>query len=123
MVMQGSASHRNPPASVYQKVFDSRKRRVRGRWQRNGKFFANLTVAADLGRKLSCWMPPVGASFTVAKADCVRWRVERADDWLRPMGLTPTLRDYIRDVYQPQLAVLGNRAPLPKNWPEVGMES
>jgi len=82
---------------------------VRGLWHRNGKFFANLTVAADLGRKSSRWVPLAGASFTAAKADYDRLRVERADDRLRPVGLTPTLRDFIRDVYQPQLAVSGNR--------------
>ena len=33
-VMNGLATSRTLPASIYQKVFDSRKRRVRGWWQR-----------------------------------------------------------------------------------------
>ena len=67
MVMKVSAPRSNPPAFVYQKVFDSRKHRVRGLWQCTGKFFAHLTFAADLIRKSSRWVPPVGASFTAAK--------------------------------------------------------
>lgn len=93
MVMNGLATPRKPPASVYQKVFDSRKRRVRGLWQRNGKYFANLTVADDLGRKSSRWVPLAGTSFTDAKADY---------DRLRPLGLTPTLRDYITVSFTPR---------------------
>ena len=108
--MQATASPSKPPASVYQKVFDSRKRRVRGLWLRNGKYFANLTVADDLGRKSSRWVPLEGNSFTDAKADYDRLRVERADDRVRPLGLTPTLRDYIDEAYKPQLAVSGKRA-------------
>lgn len=108
--MQGPASRSKPPASIYQKVFDSRKRRVRGLWQRNGKFFANLTVADDLGRKSSQWVPLTGASFTEAKADYDRLRVERADDRLRPLGLTPMLRDYYEDTYKAQLDASGKRA-------------
>jgi hypothetical protein len=84
--MNGFATPRKPTASVYQKVFDSRKRRVRGLWQRNGKCFANLTVADDFGRKSSQWVPLAGASFTDAKEDYDRLRVERVDDRLRPLG-------------------------------------
>jgi len=62
---------------------------MRGLWQRNGNFFANQTVADDLRRKTSRWVPLTGASFTDAKADYDRLRVKLADDRLRPLGLTP----------------------------------
>ena len=107
--MNRNATPRKPQASVYQKVFDSRKRRVRGLWQRNGKFFANLTVADDLGRKTSRWVKLKGGSFTDAKDDYDRLRVERQDDRLRPLGLAPMLRDYIQDSYEQQLAASGKR--------------
>ena len=45
MVMNATALPHTPPASIYRKVLDSRKRRVRGLWKRKGRFFANLTVA------------------------------------------------------------------------------
>ena len=107
--MHAPKSFSKSQASVYQKVFDSRKRRVRGLWLRNGKYFANLTVAEDLGRKSSRWVELNGSAFAEAKADYDRLHVERADDRLRPMGLTPTLRDYITDSYKAQLATSGKR--------------
>lgn len=35
----------------YSKVFDQRKRRVRGLWERNGAFYAQLTVLDDASGK------------------------------------------------------------------------
>jgi hypothetical protein len=47
--MQATAKPCKPRRDSYHKVFDSRKRRVRGMWERNGKYYANLTVSDDLG--------------------------------------------------------------------------
>ena len=41
--MQSIEPVRKRARDTYRKVFDSRKRRVRGLWQRNGRFFANIT--------------------------------------------------------------------------------
>lgn len=83
---------------------------MRGLWQRSGKFYANLTVTDDLGNKSSRWVPLEGATLTEAKADYDRLKVERADDRVRPLGLTPTLRKYIEDHYLSQLNASGKRA-------------
>ena len=107
--MQAIEKPRKPNTDTYIKVFDSRKRRVRGLWQRNGRFFANLTVADDLGRKTSRMVPLSGATLDEAKADYARLTTERADDRLRPLGLTPLLADYI-EVHLQALAVSGKRA-------------
>jgi hypothetical protein len=45
-----------------------------------GKYFANLTVADDLGRKASRWVLLAGDTFTDVKADYDRLRVERGDE-------------------------------------------
>ena len=37
---------------TYSKIFDQRKRRMRGLWQRNEPFYAQLTVEDDTGRKV-----------------------------------------------------------------------
>jgi hypothetical protein len=50
--MQTAAKRRKPRPDSYHKVFDSRKCRVRGLWQRNGRYYVNVTVADDLGCKL-----------------------------------------------------------------------
>lgn len=94
---------------TYRKVFDTRKRRVRGLWQRNGRFFANITVADDLGRKKSQFAPLNGGTLDEAKVDYARLQTERADNRLRPLGLTPTLSDYLRKSYLPALAASGKR--------------
>src|SRR5437016_4583321 len=106
--MQAIETHRNARADTYRKVLDSRKRRVRGMWQRQGRYFANLTVADDLGRKTARMVPLNGATLDEAKADYARLQTERADDRLRPLGLTPTLADYI-EVHTQRLAVSGKR--------------
>jgi len=93
--MQAPAKPRKPASNGYTKVFDCRKRRVRGRWRCHGRFFANLTVADDLGKKTSRWVPLNSGTLTKAIEDYRRLLVERDDDRLRPLGLTPTLADYI----------------------------
>jgi len=106
--MQAIETHRNTRPDTYRKVLDSRKRRIRGMWQRQGRYFANLTIADDLGRKTARMIPLNGATLDEAKADYARLQTERADDRLRPLGLTPTLADYI-DVHTQRLAVSGKR--------------
>ena len=108
--MQAPASPSKRRPNSYQKVFDSRKRRVRGLWQRNGRFFVNPTVSDDLGRKTSRWVPLSGTTLTDVKDDYDRLKVERGDDRIRPLGLSPTVRDYIEDSYNKQAAASGKRA-------------
>ena len=62
--MKRHESPRKGSSGGYLKVFDSRKRRVRGMWERGGKNFANMTLTDELGNKLSRWMPPKGARST-----------------------------------------------------------
>jgi hypothetical protein len=85
--MQATARSRKPGTDTYRKVFDSRHRRVRGLWQRNDRYFANLTVSDDLGRKTTRMVPLEASTLDEAKADYARLRTERADDRLRPLGL------------------------------------
>ncbi|MGE3311708.1 MAG: hypothetical protein AB7O66_17210 [Limisphaerales bacterium] len=47
---------------TYRKLFDTRKRRVRGLWRRNGRWFARIRVGDDLGRKKSPFTVAEGAS-------------------------------------------------------------
>jgi integrase len=93
--MQANEMPRKSTANRYHKVLDSRKRRVRGVWQRNGRFFANVSIADDLGRKTPKWVPLEGDTLTEVIADYRKLLVEREDDRLRPLGLTPTLADYL----------------------------
>jgi integrase len=107
--MQATASLCKTSRDTYTKVFDSRKRRLRGLWQRNGRFFANLTVTNDLGAKTSRFVPLSGASPSEAMDDYRKLQVERNEDRLRPLGQTPTVSDYITASYTPQLRASGKR--------------
>jgi len=86
-VTPASATPRKPRPDSYPKVLDSRKRRVRGRWKRNDAFYANFTVADDLGRKSRQMVRLTGATLDEVKADYARLLTERADDRLRLLAL------------------------------------
>ncbi len=107
--MQAVETPRKRTRDTYSKVFDTRKRRVRGLWQRNGRYFANLTVADDLGRKKSQFAPLSAGTLDEAKADYARLLTERADNRLRPLGMVPTFAEYLRKAYLPALTASGKR--------------
>ena len=115
--MQAPLLRRKYRPDSYRKVLDSRKRRVRGMWQRNDRCHANLTVSDDLGRKASRFVPLQGATLEDAKADYNRLLTERADDRLRPIGLTPFLSDYIKVYCDNGIVGMANRSsPLRNPW-------
>jgi hypothetical protein len=77
--MQAFANISNRRSNSYQKVFDSRKRRVRGLWRRSGRFYANLIVSDDLGRKSSQWVTPAGATLSEALKNHRKLQAERGE--------------------------------------------
>jgi integrase len=93
----------NHAAGQYQKVFDARKRRLRGLWERNGAFYGQLTITdANTGKKVVRRVrledkdgAPVG---TVPQAVAVlnKMKGQRADDNLTiAPKRTPTLNEYV----------------------------
>ena len=93
----------------YRKVFDSRKRRVRGMWERGGKYFANMTLTDDLGNKLNRWMPLEGGSIDQARLHYRKLLVQRQDEQLLPVSQAPKLKDYFASSYLPLLEASGKR--------------
>ncbi len=75
----------------------------------NGHYYANFMVSDGLGHKTSQFVPFKGVGFAEAKADYDRLRVERDDDRLRPLGLTPKLSDYFKGSYAKHLNAMGKR--------------
>jgi hypothetical protein len=63
-------------------------------------------AADDIGRKTARIVSLNGATFDEAKADYARLQTERAADRLRPLGLTPTLTDYL-EVHTQRMVVSG----------------
>ena len=89
--MQAAGTSRKPRPDTYRKVCDPCSRRVRGLWQRNGRFFAHLAVTDDPGRKATRMVLVDATTLDEAKAESARFQIGHADDRLRPLGLTAIL--------------------------------
>jgi len=94
----------------YTKVLDARKRPVRRLYSRNGKFFARVAIEDEDGRSKITWVPLEKAS-TVAQAqdELARVVVERQDNDLRHIGLSPTVESYYASSYEAALDVSGKK--------------
>ncbi len=94
----------------YRKVLDNRKHPIRGLWQRNGAFFARITVEGDDGAKDVKWVPlPKAMTASQAQDEFRLLLVERDENRLRHVGQAPKLAEYI-DHHVAGLAASGKRA-------------
>ena len=86
----------------YQKVFDARKRRLRGLWQRNGTFYGQLTITnpntgAKAVRRVRLEDKDGHPVSTIPQAVAVMGKLksQREDDGLKiTPKRTPTLSEY-----------------------------
>ena len=128
-----TGGHSHGPGT-YSKVFDSRKRRVRGLWERNGSFYAQLRVADPATGRTSAKRVRLedenGQPFTTA-GEAVkamnRLRVRREEDklTLQPKR-SPTFEEYaqgyldhyrlVKDAKRP--ATLRTEAACLRRWRE-----
>jgi integrase len=112
---QTGAVHQHSPAQ-YAKVFDQRKRRVRGLWERNGAYYAQLTVtdegtAKKVVRRVRLEDADGNPVLTVPEAVKVmnKLKVRREDNEL---SLAPKRTALLRDYGQQYLTYcesLGNK--------------
>ena len=101
--------------SGYAKVYDPRKRRVRGLWERNGTFYVQMTMphpTTDLPtvRRVRLEDGEGNPVATVAQAVAVmsKMKVQRADETLKVSAKrTPTFEEYGK-TYLERLEGLGN---------------
>ncbi|MGO8927923.1 MAG: phage integrase SAM-like domain-containing protein [Limisphaerales bacterium] len=99
-----TVSPRQHGGAHYSKVFDQRKRRIRGLWERNGAYYAQLTVVDEsTGKKIvrrtrleDADGTPVGTAAEAVKV-MNKLKVKREDN---PLSLspkrTPTFREYAK---------------------------
>ena len=88
------SSNSNARRHRYTKVLDNRKHPIRGLWRRNGNFLARITVEDELGRKSKKWVPLESETASEAQEALRTLLVERAENRLRPLGLSPMFGDY-----------------------------
>ncbi len=89
-------------SSSYQKVFDERKRRLRGLWKRNGCFYAQMTVIdGHTGRKTTKRVR-LALCRTVADARTAMQDLlkRRRDHTLPVLKRSPKLADYWDDYFK-----------------------
>jgi integrase len=86
---------------MFSKVLDGRKQPVRGLWERNGRFYAQLTVENPItGVKKVRRVPLVdkdgvpAATAAQAIGELKRLQTKRADNDPGPVGRTPKFADY-----------------------------
>src|SRR5881409_3671779 len=78
----------------YTNVRDNRKHPVRGLWRRNGTYLARITAEDDEGRKSVKWVPLAEATTDAeAVVEFRKLLTERAENRLRPIGLSPLFKD------------------------------
>jgi integrase len=85
----------------YQKVLDNRKQPIRGLWRRNGNFLARLTVEDSMGRKTIKWSPLAAKTPGEAQSELRTLLVERKENRLRKIGLSPKFSDYLDQTFLP----------------------
>jgi len=87
-------SHHLP---VYQKVFDGRKRPIRGLWSRGSRFYARLSVVDPLTGRKNVRRVPLAKAETVAQAQAElrRLMTEREDNSLPVLRRTPKFEEFV----------------------------
>ena len=89
----------------YAKVLDGRKQPIRGLWERNGRFYAQLKIEDSLtGEKKTRRIPLVDKdgnavqSRAEAVAEMERLRVKRTDGNLPVLRRTPVFNEYAKSL-------------------------
>jgi integrase len=91
----------------FRKVLDGRKSPIRGLWERNGRFYARLSVEDDAGVARTRWVPLEGAE-TVPQAQEAQkaLHVDRERGTLPMLKQTPKLADFALKRYFPHFEVV-----------------
>ena len=105
---KGSQSN-SPRRHKYTKVLDNRKHPVRGLWRRNGSFVARISIEDTAGRKNVRWVPLAAKSAAEAQDEFRKLLVERTENRLRHVGLSPAFAEYLDRTYLPLLAGSGKK--------------
>jgi len=87
---------------TYQKVFDDRKRRIRGLWKRNDHFYARLTILDEATGHKSTKRIRLDKARTVAKARTALQDLQkdRREENLPVLKKSPKLKDYWESYFQ-----------------------
>ena len=85
----------------YRKVYDASKRRIRGLWVRNGRYYARLTVEDFNTGKTQVMRVPLDGAATVpqAAAKLRKLLTQRETNALPVLRQTPKIGDYVKNYF------------------------
>jgi integrase len=86
--------------STYQKVIDSRKRKVPGLWMRHGAFYAQVRISKAGGASVPCKMRLTATNLDEAKAELEKIKVGNRDGTLHTPGHRPLLKELVEQYEQ-----------------------
>jgi hypothetical protein len=89
----------------YQKVYDERKRRIRGLWKRGGAFYAQLSLPNEDGIRKVRRVKLDGAAVAAATDEMRRMVIDRNDDQLPAMVRKPKFDDYAQEYIDREYAL------------------
>ena len=104
-----TASQSNSRRHRYTKVLDNRKHPIRGLWHRNGNFIARIAVEEENGSKNMRWVPLAAKSAAEAQEEFRKLLVERSENRLRHIGLSPMFGEFYEQAYLPMLNASGKK--------------
>jgi hypothetical protein len=104
-----TAAQPNSRRHRYTKVLDNRKHPIRGLWRRNGNFLARITVEEEDGQRPVRWVPLAATSAAEAQEEFRKLLVERSENRLRHIGLSPTFAEFYEQTYLPMLNASGKK--------------
>ena len=84
------AVNRSNHTARFTAVTDSRKRKIRGLWQRNGKFYAQIRMTDESGGSKPKRIPLVATDLDGAKSELEKVRTDNRAGSLPTTGIRPT---------------------------------
>ena len=89
----------------YQKVYDGRKRRIRGLWNRGGVFYAQLSLPNEAGVRKMRRVKLNATTVASATDELRRMIIDRDDDQLPAMVRKPKFDNYAQDYIDREYAL------------------
>ncbi len=93
----------------FHKVLDTRGKPVPNLWQRNGRYYAQLTLREE-GKVKNTKLPLKATTLSEAKSELEDLRVKRRNNQLAPVTKTPRFHAYCDDYMQHQQQIQRKKA-------------
>jgi hypothetical protein len=123
---QPAADSGRQTAFNYQKVYDGRKRRVRGLWKRGDTFYAQLSLPDAAGNKRVRRVTLEANTITSAADELLRMMIKRNDNQLPAMVQNPRFDHFAQEYLEREYALgrktlktLGTESGHINFWPSV----